>query len=286
MKTELTPVLLLLIFAFSCSDNMDPNPPETLDPEGRPFFRYVAERNHYFIEPWNYSLPQNSEKTYPLVIFLHGSGGAGDISYLNFLGYDTDDGVDDTVALGFQQRFPSFVLVPQTNGEWDNQKLIEEGEYLKKNYRIDTTRIYLIGYSMGGSGSYSLANSWYDNNKHLFAGIIRLVGQSQTVVRDSIAERTAIWLHIGLDDLPERVQVVRDAYSFLKSYHKDAIETVTDTVMGGFYPAKTYSLIIDNYDRVKLTEYSNAGHGIVTVPFWDKRTIAWLFSHTLDSLPH
>lgn len=281
MKSEFTTALLLLLLIFSCSDNMDPNSTEALEPAGRPFFRYVAERNHYFIEPWNDSLPDNPARTYPLVIFLHGSGGAGDISYLNFLGYDTDDGVDDTVALGFQKRFPCYVLVPQTNGEWDNQKLIEEGEYIKKNYRIDTSRIYLIGYSMGGSGSYGLANAWYDYNGHLFAGIIRLVGQSQTVVRDSIAKRTAIWLHIGLEDLPERVTVVRDAYNFLKNFHKNAIETVSDTTLGGFYPSKTFSLIIDNDDRIKLTEYSEAGHGIVTVPFWDKRTIPWLFRHTL-----
>lgn len=280
MKRELTMVFLLFLFVFSCSDNMDPIPSQTFNPAGRPFFRYVAEKDHYFLEPWNYNMPLDSGKTYPLVIFLHGSGGAGDISYLDFLGYDDDDGDDDTVALGFQKRFPCFVLVPQTKGEWDYQKLIDEGEYIKDNYRIDTNRIYLVGYSMGGSGSYSFANAWYDHNRHLFAGIIRIVGQSQTEVRDSIAERTAIWLHIGLEDSPERVKVVRDAYGFLKNYHKNASETVSDTVLAD-YPAKTFSLIIENNDKVKLTEYSKAGHAIAALPFRDSRTIPWLFRHKL-----
>lgn len=274
-------LLILILLSFSCSGtNMDPIP-ESSDPLSRPFFRFDPGRNEFLLHPWNYDLPENSQKKYPLVIFLHGSGGAGDISYLNFLGYDTDDGIDDTVATGFQKRYPCFVLVPQTAGEWDNKRLIEEGEYIKKTYRIDSSRIYLIGYSMGGSGSYSFANEWYDYNGHLFAGIIRLVGQSQTVVRDSIAKKTAIWLQVGLEDFPVRVNVVREAYNFLKSYHKNAVETVKDTVLGGLYPAKTYSLVINNDDRIKLTEYSNAGHGIVTIPFWDRHTLAWLFRHTL-----
>lgn len=272
--------IILILFGFSCSGtNMDPIPDST-DPLARPSFRYDPVRNHFLLAPWNYDAPENSQRKYPLVIFLHGMGGAGDISYLNFLGYDKDDGIDDTVALGFQKRFPSFVLVPQTSGEWDNKRLIEEGEFIKKTYRIDTNRVYLIGYSMGGSGSYSFANAWYDYNGHLFAGIIRLVGQSQTIVRDSIAKNTAIWLHVGLEDLPERVKVVRDAYGFLRSYHKNGIESVRDTIIGS-YVAKTFTLTIGNDDRIKLTEYSKAGHGIVNIPFRDNHSISWLFRHSL-----
>lgn len=272
--------IILILMLYSCSGTgVDPNP-EPSDPRARPFFTFDAARNHFLLKPWNYDTPENSQKNFPLVIFLHGMGGAGDISYLNFLGYDKDDGVDDTVALGFQKRYPAFVLVPQTNGEWDNAKLIEEGEYIKKTYRIDTKRIYLIGYSMGGSGSYSFANAWYDYNQHLFAGIIRLVGQSQTVVRDSIAERTAIWLHVGMLDLPLRINVVRSAYNFLRDYNKGAVETVKDTTISA-YPAKIYTLTINKDDRIKLTEYDNAGHGIVNVPFRDNHSIDWLFRHTL-----
>lgn len=273
-------VIIIILLNISCSGtDMDPTPEET-DPSKRPFYVYDAARNHYLLHPWNYGTPENSQKRYPLVIFLHGMDLAGDISYLNFLGYDTDDGVDDTVATGFQKRFPCFVLVPQTNEDWDYKKLIQEGEYIKKAYRIDTKRIYLIGYSMGGAGTYSFANAWYDYNGQLIAGIIRIVGQSQTIVNDIIADRTAIWLHIGLEDQALRVDVVRQAYSFLKKYHSDAVETTEQTVISG-YPAKIFTLKIDNDDRIKLTEYSNADHYIVNVPFSDNNTLTWLFRHTL-----
>ncbi len=233
------------------------------------------------LEPWDYEHLINTHKKFPLVIFLHGSGGAGNISYLNYLGYDNpDDDREDLKAISFQKEHPCFVLVPQTNFSWNNSLLIEQVEDFKANYRIDDTRIYLIGYSMGGSGSYSFANAYYDFNEHLFAGVIRLAGQSQTVVRDKIADNTAIWIHIGLEDTEQRVQVTRDAYNFLRDYYVNPPETITEVPIDG-YVGKTYSLLINGDDRFKRTEYKKVGHGVAAFPFKDPELINWLFSHTL-----
>lgn len=265
----------------SCSETEKNRVSETFDPADRPYFTFNSEKNFYFLEPWNYRLPQNENEKYPLVIFLHGSGGAGDISYLNYLGYDKPgDGFDDPVALKFQKDHPCFVIVPQTSSSWDNQTLIQLVESIISSSRIETKRIYLIGYSMGGSGSYSFANAYYDYNGRLFAGIIRLAGQSQTVVRDSIAAKTAIWLHIGLEDLEERVRVTREAYLFLKNHFPGAVETKSAITIPG-QSGTTYSLIINNDDRIKRTEYDNTGHGIVLLPFTDTYLIEWLFKHNL-----
>jgi predicted peptidase len=265
----------------SCSGPEKNRVTDTFDPADRPYFTFNSEKNYFFLEPWNYRLPQNEQIKYPLVIFLHGSGGAGDISYLNYLGYDKPgDGFDDPVALKFQQEHPSFVVVPQTSSSWDNPTLIGMVGNIISSYRIDTRRIYLIGYSMGGSGSYSFANALYDYNGQLFAGIIRLAGQSQTVVRDSIAAKTAIWLHIGLEDLEERIRVTREAYLFLKNYFPGAAEIKSAVTIPG-HPGNTYSLIINNDDRIKMTEYDSTGHDIVLLPFKDNYLIEWLFKHNL-----
>lgn len=133
---------------------------------------------------------------------------------------------------------------------------------------------------MGGSGSYSFANAYNDYNNHLFAGIIRLAGQSQTTVRDAIAENTGIWLHIGLIDTEKQVQVTRDAYQFLEEFYPGSIETISDVAIEG-YTGKTYSLTINESDRFKRTEYNNVGHGVATFPFKDPYLMEWLFKQTL-----
>ena len=275
---------IILIMLFSCSeDNYSSKSdiPEDFNSLTRPYFVYNNEMNQYVLEPWNYKSPHNHNRNYPLVIFLHGSGGAGNITYLNYIGYDNpEDNREDQTALEFQKNHTCFTLVPQTGSSWNNSDLIEQVEYFKENCRIDTNRIYLIGYSMGGSGSYSFANAYYDYNKHLFAGIIRLAGQSQTSVRNAIANRTGIWLHIGLDDSEQRVQVTRDAYNYLKDFHTNAHESTTQVPIEG-YNGITYTLSVNNKDQFKRTEYEGIGHGVAAFPFKDSYLIEWLFKQTL-----
>lgn len=252
--------------------------PEKFDDSDRPRFVHNQSSNYHSCVPWNYDKPQNAARSYPLVVFLHGAGGAGNIDYLNHLGYfDPAKSSADVTARSFQSRRPSFVLVPQTSGSWTNPAIIGLIEHFKSTYRIDPRRVYLIGYSMGGSGSYALANAYCDHNGGLFAGIIRLAGQSQTEVRKSIAQRSSIWLHVGLRDNPIRIQMARDAYAFLKTYHTNAVETQSAIHIPG-HPGSTHTLTVDGKEVAKLSEYTEDGHGIVTFPFQDERLLEWLYA--------
>jgi len=198
------------------------------------------------------------------------------------LGYDSNDGKDDQIAKKFQQSHPSFVLVPQTTASvWDSNKLISLIEDYKKQFRIDNSRIYLIGFSMGGAGSYLLANSYYDYNKFLFAGIIRLSGETQTIVHDEIANKTSIWLHIGLNDLELRISVTREAYNFLKNFHSAALETSNSVLIWGS-SGTTHTLTKNGREIVKKTEYFNVGHGINRFPFGDDSLIEWLYNQKIE----
>jgi predicted peptidase len=255
---------------------------EFFDENLRPYFEFNTDSNQYVLEPWNYNLERNADRSYPLVIFLHGYGGAGNISYLNYLGYDNpDDEKVDEVAWDFQTTNPCFVMIPQTSSFWDNTSLIAQVEAFKLAHRIDTHRIYLIGYSMGGSGSYSFANDYYDYNQHLFAGIIRLSGQSKTSVRDAIAENTGIWLHIGLADDATRIEVTREAYDYLKNYHADAVERSESVAISGV-TGTTYILDIDSEDQFLRTEYDGVGHNVYALPFDDPYLMTWLFKQKLS----
>lgn len=242
-------------------------------------FQYDAALDYYYCLPRNYNV-ENGSGQFPLVIYLHGGGGYGRINGLDYLGYSDTNASVDQVAEDFQTNYPSFVLVPQSKRGWDANKLITVVEKFKSIHPVDDKRIYLIGYSMGGSGSYIFLNGYYDYNHTLFAAVIRLAGQSQTTLRDSIALNSSIWLHIGLEDNPKRVDITREAYKFLKLKHPDAKE-LEEQISINEIRGTTLTLHGKDGIEVKKTEYDGVGHDIYRFPFNDKRLISWLFNQKI-----
>lgn len=279
---QIIPVILFtFLFLSSCSKDLTNMDKEIFENSDRPFFQYNRNSDYFYCLPWNYNKDFNNSRSYPLVVYLHGWGGAGKIDNLNYLGYDTNNGIDDEKAKSFQTNYPSFVLVPQSNEDaWETNKVIQQIEEFKTKYRIDNNRIYLIGYSMGGSGTYILANGWCNYNQNLFAGIIRLAGQSQTSLSDEIARKTSVWLFIGLDDEQLRIDTTREAYNFLKLKHPNAIESSKIENINGVI-GTTLTLKENNKEIVKKTEYKNVGHGIDILPFENGSVIKWLFEQRL-----
>ncbi|MBV5315357.1 MAG: hypothetical protein JZU47_18780 [Prolixibacteraceae bacterium] len=279
-----TSILFIILFC-SCSEKEKEKitETETFNSIDRTYFEYNQEKDYYYCLPWNYNKSLNSERKYPMVIYLHPSGAAGNVKNLGlyYLGYDTNDGVDDTRAIDFQTKNPSFIIVPQTLTEFDSNKIIALIEEYKSKYRIDVSRIYIIGYSLGGPASYDLANAYFDYNKQLFAGIVRLSGQSKTILRNEIANKTAVWLQIGLNDVGVRVTITREAYNFLKTLNPTAVETTQSISIAG-NSGTTYTLTKNDKSMIKLTEYVNVGHDIMTFPFSDGNIITWLFNQKVE----
>lgn len=245
---------------------------ERFDPADRPAFRQDIAGDFYVCKPWNYDKTHNAKRKYPLFVYLHGGGGSGSPSSLPCLNNDKD-----------QKAYPCFVYVPHGSDGWRYDKLILQIEDLKKQYRIDLDRVYLMGYSMGGSGSYGLINRYYDHNRHLFAGVVRMAGQSQITVRKAIAENTSIWYHVGLSDTAQRIQVAEDAYKFLKDYPANAAAKETLTPFPNpKYPGTTSTLTLNDVEIVKFTKYEPpVGHGISHLPLTDPYVLQWLFKQRL-----
>jgi len=108
----------------------------------------------------------NTSRTYPLIIFLHGAGemGTGSASDLEKLKVggppkEIKNGSNMCFTVnGVQECF--IVVSPQLNygpgGWWASilEPFFNEILHGTKNYRIDPTRVYLTGLSMGGQGTY------------------------------------------------------------------------------------------------------------------------------------
>ena len=109
------------------------------------------------------------EAKWPLVLFLHGAGERGD--NLNKV---KAHGPPKLVEKG--QKFPFIIVSPQCpkDQRWDDAMLTVLLDHVCKEYRVDTSRLYLTGLSMGGYGSWSLGMALCDR----FAAIAPICGGS------------------------------------------------------------------------------------------------------------
>jgi predicted peptidase len=259
--------LIAFIFLLSCvfcekqdSALADLNPEETFEDADAPV-EHVHE-NLSFHSPWGYEKADNASRFYPLLV--SGMWGEG-------------EGYYQAIA----QDYPAFVIDYQKNSASDGQAL---GQWIKSainsGYRIDLNRIYLTGFSYGGSSSYPLAKGMYAEDMY-FAAIIRVAGQSQSDLGNEIAELTAVWYHIGLSDTETRVDVARNALEYMRNYECNigAVETnSSDNITG--YERTTVTLTRLVYPMFKYSEYTDMGH--TPGPCYkDEALFSWLFNHSL-----
>lgn len=132
---------------------------------------------------------------WPLVIFLHGSGERGtDIEMVK------KNGPPKIIAQ--HPGSPFFLVSPQLedNGEggrWDSAKLDALLVDLRRKYRIDPSRIYLTGLSLGGYGTWD----WALKRSDLFAAIVPVAANSENKAADPcVLKDMPIWAFHGDQD--------------------------------------------------------------------------------------
>lgn len=149
-----------------------------------------------------------SGKKYPLVIVFHGSGAVGTDNKKQFNAL-----VKNWVVPQNRKKYPAFVLAPQfpvrsSNYHLDTQRNVlasESNEYLdlllksvdsmKTNSNIDESRIYVMGFSMGGSTTMNALSKRPD----LFAAGINISGISEFDKMDEL-KNIPLWIvHGSLD---------------------------------------------------------------------------------------
>ena len=150
--------------------------------------KFIQETKYLLYFPANYN--EDTLKKWPLLIFLHGSGEAGDdIQKVKA------HGPPELISKG--KAFPFIVVSPQSdrsNG-WDEGMLYKMLKDLKKKYRVDGNRVYLTGLSMGGYGTWKFAMKYPEE----FAAIAPVCGggDSSTAWR---LRNIPVWCFHGAKD--------------------------------------------------------------------------------------
>jgi predicted peptidase len=204
----------------------------------------------------------------PLVLVLHSLGecGSDNRKQLNWLSNEFLSGTT-------QKKYPSIVFMPQCpiGVQWVNTNFTKTpfGHYvqsnipesiqikmimaviseLKQKYPIDSRRIYVVGSSMGASGTWDILTRYPD----VFSAAIIISGVSDTTVASKIVH-IPIRVYHGRHDNVAPVQLNINMTNAVNS-------------AGG---------------RCNLKIYENAGHNIGEMVIKEPQLLDWLFSQVAE----
>ena len=134
---------------------------------------------------------ENIDRSFPLVLFLHGAGERGDdLEKIKI------HGIPRLISEG--RTFPFICIAPQCpeGGYWDRPEyvstLISLVKEMEKEHSVDSNRIYCTGLSMGGLGTLAMAI----REPKLFSAIIPVCGGADMENIHKLSE-LPIWLFHG-----------------------------------------------------------------------------------------
>lgn len=202
---------------------------------------FVIKVNYRYLLSKPEGYDADTAKKWPLIIFLHGAGERG-----NDLEMLKKHGPPKLIAAG--QKFPAVIASLQCEPKilWNPHGVKAVTDHLIKTERIDTSRVYLTGLSMGGFGTWETAFEYPDT----YAAIAPICGGAG--VRWVTAER--------IKHIPAWI------------FHGDK---------DGAVPVENSQTIHDALKKigapVKLTIYPGVGHDSWTATYDNPEFWEWLF---------
>ena len=188
-------------------------------------------KRHYTLEPAGEILPYRmyvpttyaGTKRFPLIVALHGLGGTEDAFFENYerklpplaekhgyiiaapLGYRVDG------SYGWGLGSPPADPITKRVQDFSEQDVMQVLQQVRRQYKIDENRIYLMGHSMGGIGTWKLAAKYPD----IWAAIAPISGQGAPDTLERIRQVPEIVVH-GDDDATVNVSGSRTMVAKLR----------------------------------------------------------------------
>jgi predicted peptidase len=172
-------------------------------------------KRHYRLDAANEIIPYrmyvptgyNGSKAYPLIVALHGLGGTEDSFFDNYnrtlpplaeqhgyilvtpLGYRVDG------SYGWGLGTPPADAVVRRTQDLSEQDVMQVLQRVRKQYKIDDSRIYLMGHSMGAIGSWKIAPKFPD----IWAALGPIAGSGAPATLEKIRHIPQIVVHGDAD---------------------------------------------------------------------------------------
>lgn len=232
---------------------IQPLPSPQADDRATPGFHVRTVKTPQGDRKYTVFLPEGYDggRTYPVALFLHGSGERGDDGVL-----PAQVGWGPIIA-GQPGKFPLIVVFPQARETWaagspDSQAALAALEDVLTTFRGDRDRVILTGLSMGGRGAWELAAA----HPERFSAVVPICGPGR--IADAKALKALpLWSFVGDNDREATVLNLREMNAALRRE-------------GG---------------GPRLTEYRNVGHNSWDRAYSDESLLAWMLEQSRKPRP-
>ena len=209
-------------------------------------YKFSAHRN---VVPNGYNFWLSVPDTYealqdkmPVIVFLHGHSLCGtDLNRVRKYG------CLDAISMG--RDINALIIAPQNpGGPWNALKINNVIDWVQERYAMDTNRIYVIGMSMGGYGTFQYVGTYPDR----VAAAMAFCGGSNLRNHCGL-NKVPLWIIHGTADRAVPLSASQEVVNAMKAC------------------GKTDLLLFDKFPGVN--------HSQLAKMFYIPETYEWLFSH-------
>lgn len=209
--------------------------------------RDKAEYDFWLYLPDDYKEASSSRRAkrdaMPMVLFLHGRSLCG-----NDLNMVTKYGPLDALKRGLD--IEAVIIAPQNpGGWWDPERIMSVVDYVESNYNVDTSRLYVMGMSLGGYGTLDFAATYPDK----VAAAMALCGGS-TLRNLGTLREVPLWIMHGTADKDVPVDASRRVKRLMQKEGKTP--------------------------RLRYKELIGVKHSLLARVFYLEKSYDWLFKHS------
>ena len=279
MKLKSKRMFLLILFSFLIVNTF------ASPTEGEFFKRSLTLNgktyNYRIYVPQNY----NSEKKYPIVLYLHGSDERGKGNEIQ-----VESGLPRIIRIGSrlgEKEFSSFIGVfpqcPENNfwiGENADQALKALDETIGE-FSIDSQRVYLTGFSMGGYGTWYLAAKYPQRfaaivpiGGHIVPAFLKTPMKMPPMLKDAM-HSNMLPLYESSNPYKSFAEVIGKTPAWIFHGEKDNQVPISDA-------REMVKAIKEVNPRAKYTEYKGSRHFIYDKAYTEKGFWKWLLSKKLN----
>ncbi|MBR2429657.1 MAG: LysM peptidoglycan-binding domain-containing protein [Alistipes sp.] len=209
--------------------------------------RDKAQYDFWLYLPDDYKEGANTKRAkrdaMPIVLFLHGRSLCG-----NDLNRVLEYGPLDALKRGLD--IEAVIVAPQNpGGWWSPERVMSVVEWVEKHYNVDSSRLYVLGMSLGGYGTLDFAAT-YPNK---VAAAMALCGGS--TLRDlGTLREVPLWIMHGTADKDVPVDASRRVKRLMRQEGKTP--------------------------RLRYQELIGVNHSLLTRVFYLEESYEWLFKHS------